>query len=238
MIFVKGSNGSPYLFGEENNRLEINIPDFFISKYPVTQSLWEFIMGSNPSFFKATNRPVECVSYNDIISNNGFFEKLNSNNDMKMMKPSNNLFRFPTETEWEYAARGGEHWKDGFQFSGSNDINEVAWYQLNSGPPELLSMPKNTEKGTRTHDVGLKKPNRLGISDMCGNIWEWCQDYFQSDINMIPRDGSPCLVESNERLLRGGCHHNWAIHCTVYKRYAIGPEFADQCIGFRIAVSA
>ena len=239
MVFVKGTGDTTYLFGSDL-KLNIRTNDFFISKYLVTQRLWEYVMGSNPSAVKGSNKPVETVSYNDITSDGGFLEKFNELNEIKESIPSRQSFRLASETEWEYAARGGINWKDEFHFSGSNDINTVGWYENNAGKitdPILLQQLKNTEKGTETHEVGQKGPNQLGIFDMSGNVWEWCQDYFQGDALNIPLDGTPCQVESQERVLRGGCHHNWAIHCTVYKRYAIAPDFADGCIGFRIAAS-
>jgi len=239
MVFVKGTGDTTYLFGDEL-KLNIHINDFFISKYLVTQRLWDYIMGSNPAAVKGSNRPAETVSYNDITFGNGFLDKLNELDEIKKKMPAALSLRLPTETEWEYAARGGIHWKDGFHFSGSNDINKVGWYEKNAGKitdSSILQYLKNTQKGTETHEVGQKAPNQLGIFDMSGNVWEWCQDYFQRDAYKIPVDGTPCRIESPERVLRGGCHHNWAIHCTVYKRYEIASDFADGCIGFRIAAS-
>ncbi len=239
MVFVKGTGDTTYLWGDDL-KLNIHINDFFISKYLVTQRLWEYVMKDNHNAVKESNRPVDKVSYNDITSETGFLEKLNRLNEIKDTIPAGLSFRLPSETEWEYAARGGKHWKDNFHFSGSNDLNTVGWYENNAGKitdPFILHQLKNTEKGTETHEVGQKAPNQLGIFDMSGNVWEWCQDYFQPDAYQIPLDGTSCQVESPERVLRGGCHHNWAIHCTVYKRYQITPEFADGCIGLRIAAS-
>ena len=197
-------------------------------------------MGSNPAVTKGSNRPAEVVSYNDITGDNGFLDRLNKLTGGKEIIPPGLFFHLPTETEWEYAARGGIHWKDNFHYSGSNDIDTVGWYESNAGKITdiaILHQLKNTQKGTETHDVGLKLPNQLGIFDMSGNVWEWCQDYFQRDVYKIPIDGTACREESADRVLRGGCHHNWAVHCTVYKRYEIGPAFKDGCIGFRMAAS-
>lgn len=235
MAFVDGTGETPFLFGV-NQKINIYIENFFISKFLITQQMWEYIMGNNPSYFVGQDRPVENVSFNDITQINGFLQKLN----LEFGDKYNLIFRLPTETEWEYVARGGSDWKDDFLFSGSNDINEVAWYEMNSGKytdPAIITKLKNHEKGTETHIVGQKLGNQIGIFDMCGNLWEWCQDYFQRDIRLIPTDGTPCTQESEDRVLRGGCHHNGAIHCTVSKRYEILPEAKDECIGFRIAAS-
>jgi sulfatase modifying factor 1 len=234
LTFVKGTGDTTYLFGD-SEKVDIHVNDFLISKFPITQQLWEYIMGSNPSHFDGRDRPVEHVSFND-ITQHGFLDKLNvaKGDEYKL------TFRLPSETEWEYAARGGIYWADDFQFSGSNNIDDVSWYDQNSGKYndfEILSKLKNHEKGTTTHTVGHKQPNQVGVFDMSGNVWEWCQDYFQKDIHKIPKDGTPYSEYTNERVLRGGCHHNWAIHCAVSKRYEIVPEAKDECIGLRIAAS-
>ncbi|MFI5238141.1 MAG: formylglycine-generating enzyme family protein, partial [Ignavibacteriales bacterium] len=156
MVLVKGTEDSTYLFGDDQ-KLNIRINDFFISKYLVTQQLWEYVMKSNPAACKGSNRPVETVSYNDISSDGGFLKKLNALGEIKETIPAVLSFRLPSETEWEYAARGGIHWKDGFHFSGSNDINSIGWYENNAGKitdPVILRQLKNTQKGTETHDVG------------------------------------------------------------------------------------
>ncbi len=215
LIFVRGTAGDTYKFGQGDETRQVSIADFYISKFPVTQKLWKLVTGNNPAIHNGDEYPVENVSHVDISAADGFLHLLGK----KLQQP----FRLPAETEWEYASRGGIHWKDNLIFSGSNNADEVAWYKSNSND--------------QTKKVGLKKPNQLGISDMCGNVWEWCEDYYHADISTIPDDGTACRLNSNERVLRGGCFHNWAIHCISAKRYEIGEVFKDGCIGFRIALS-
>lgn len=239
MVFVQGTGQTGYSFGD-SEKVVIHINDFFISKYLVTQRLWEYIMGHNPALFAGPDKPVERVSFIDITVEDGFLAQLQAATGNKFTLNTPVSFRLLSETEWEYAARGGVHWQNGFRFSGSNDLNEVGWYDGNSGKftdQELLYGIKNHEKGTSTRPVAQKLPNQLGIYDMCGNVWEWCQDFYQPDIQQIPKDGAPNSKETGARVLRGGCHHNGAVHCTVSKRYQITPDFKDECIGFRIAAS-
>jgi formylglycine-generating enzyme len=240
MVFVKGTGGRPYSFGDFE-KVDISIDDFFISKFPVTQQLWCYITGNYPSIFKGPERPVENVSFEDITQKDGFLNRFSVAAGTILTIGSKFTFRLPSESEWEYAARGGQHWTDGFQFSGGNNMNDIGWYDQNSGEytdPEILARLKNQEKGTSTQEVGQKLPNQLGIFDMCGNTWEWCEDYFQHNIYKIPRDGTPYSAQASDRVLRGGCHHNMAIHCTVSKRYGIYQGAKDECIGFRIPAAA
>ena len=249
MNFVEGTKGRQFLFGECQSSRAIKIPDFFIATIPVTQALWTLVMGAdrNPSHFRGDRRPVENVSWHDVTDRGGFLSRINSSEILTEMTrqlsgDSKAGFRLPSETEWEYAARGGPQCADGFQFSGSNDIDSVAWYDRNSGGPReggfWQKRPRsNHVLGTETHDVALKGPNQLGLFDMSGNVWEWCQDYFTRDVGAIPSDGTPFVGDGSDRILRGGCHHNWAIHCTASKRYEIDAGHRDECIGFRLALS-
>jgi len=150
MVFV---NGGTFKMG----RNSATVNDYYIGKYEVTQQQWIQIMGSgnNPSKFKGGNLPVERVSFNDVQE---FILRLN--------EKTGNKYRLPTEAEWEFAARGGNK-GIGYTYSGSNNIDNVAWYY------------KNSEE--KTHPVGTKLANELGIHDMSGNVWEWTDEEKPED---------------------------------------------------------
>lgn len=188
---------------------KVQLTDFYIGKYPVTQAQWKAVMGDNPSHFKeAEQNPVENVSWDDIQE---FLKKLNE-------KTGKN-YRLPTEAEWEYAARGGQDSKE-YEYAGSNTLETVAWYTENA---------KN-----KTHPVGQKSPNELGLYDMSGNVWEWCSDWYGTypsgdQTNPVgPPSGS-------YRVLRGGSWFNFPQDCRVADRDVGAPGDRGYYVGFRLA---
>jgi formylglycine-generating enzyme required for sulfatase activity len=205
------------------------ISGFHIGATTVTQAFWTDVMGTNPAQEDQPRHPATHVSWTDITARGGFLERLNALDVFPGL-----AFRLPSEAEWEYAARGGPHSSDGFVFSGSNDIDEVAWYCARFSAWRrlvvrllgwkigwrLVSRPPGKER-THVHDVALKNPNQLGLYDMTGNVWEWCQDE----------------AFNGERRLRGGCYHNWDIHCTNGFRYAQPADARGGAVGFRLVLA-
>ena len=184
--------------------------DYYIGKYEVTQALWKAVMGNNPSKHKGDNLPVEQVSWNDCQE---FISKLN--------KKTGRIFRLPTEAEWEYAARGGNKSR-GYQYSGSNNLSDVAWYDNNSG--------------SKTHAVGTKQANELGLYDMSGNVYEWCQDWkgkYSSSSQVNPTGAN----SGSDRVCRGGCWYYAARLCCSSYRSDDNPYSRRKYVGFRLVLS-
>ncbi len=194
----------------------VTIPTFHIGKYPVTQALYVFVMGENPSYFEGAERPVERVSWHDAKR---FVAKLNQDY-------GNLGFRLLSEAEWEYAARGGkEGQENNFEFAGSKDIEEVAWYGKNSHG--------------ETKPVGWKEPNQLGIYDMSGNVEEWCEDDWHSNYEDAPKDGSAWVDEprASTRVRRGGSWLNGSTgDCRVAYRDYDSPAYGYIVLGFRLGL--
>jgi formylglycine-generating enzyme required for sulfatase activity len=193
-----------YVSNFDRQSHQVTLSSYCIGQTEVTQALWQAVMGSNPSYFKSDlNRPVEQVSWEKCQE---FILRLNEMTGMH--------FRLPTQAEWEFAAHGGNLCK-ARQYSGSNNIDDVAWYSSNSG---------NT-----THAVATKQPNELGIHDMNGNVWEWCLDFALID------DGYGSTFTTN-RARRGGCWSSTPANCNVLIEGSSAPDDAYYRLGLRLAL--
>ena len=212
MVYVSG--GTFIMGGDESSDQtpthSVTLSSYYICKYEVTQALWRAVMGSNPSKFKGDNLPVEQVSWNDCQT---FINRLNSYTGRN--------FRLPTEAEWEFAARGGNYSRH-YKYSGSNYISDVAWFCDNSG--------------NRTHPVGTKQANELGLYDMSGNVWEWCSDWYGS-YSSYSQSNPTGATSGFGRVERGGNWCGLARYCCSSHRsyYAPGNSFDD--LGLRLVLS-
>jgi formylglycine-generating enzyme required for sulfatase activity len=214
--FLMGSPESEEGRSNDEVQHEVEVSTFFMQSVPVTQGLYQAVMGINPSHFSDhafwSDLPIENVSWEDAQV---FIHKLN--------EFSSHQYRLPTEAEWEYAARGGKMSK-GYLYSGSDDLNEVAWYGINSD--------------FKTHLVSGKKPNELGLYDMSGNVWEWCSDWY-AEYRLDARGSiNPKGADSGEyRVMRGG---SWSIlHglCRVANRSYDDLQRRISRNGFRLVFS-
>ena len=219
MVAVKGGTFQMGATSEQQNTESderpvhsVTLSDYYIGETEVTQALWQAVMGSNPSSFTGNSqRPVESVSWNDCQT---FISRLNSKTGMN--------FRLPTEAEWEYAARGGNR-SNKTQYSGSSNIDNVAWYGSNSG--------------STTHPVKGKSSNELGLYDMSGNVWEWCSDWYSSDYySNSPRNNPQGPSSGSVRVLRGGCCYFDVQLCRVAYRLHYGPDYRRLDFGLRLAL--
>ncbi len=246
MVFVKGGTfqmGSTDGGSNEEPVHSVTLSDFYIGKYEVTQAEYTAVMGSNPSLFKGDDLPVEQVSWYDAIEYCNALsiaegltpyyaidkttEDPNNTSTSDEVKwtvtcnTSSKGYRLPTEAEWEYAAKGGNQ-TQGYTYSGSNTLDDVAWYDENSN-------------GT-THTVGTKAANELGIYDMSGNVWEWCWDWYGTYSSTA--ETNPQGPASGEyRVIRGGSWYSLDLNCRSSNRYG---NFADNrfnYLGLRVARS-
>jgi formylglycine-generating enzyme required for sulfatase activity len=187
----------------------VTLSDYYIGETEVTQALWQAVMGTNSCYYRGTHLPVENVSWNDCQK---FITKLN--------ELTGKHFRLPTEAEWEYAARGGRLTK-GYIYAGSNTLGNVAWHYTNSS--------------SNTRPVKLKAPNELGLYDMSGNVWEWCEDWYGSysgNSETNPKGSS----YGSSRVARGGCWNRSASFCRVAYRNYFSPGNRSYDIGLRLAL--
>ena len=196
---------------DEKPAHSVTLSGFYMGKYEVTQAQWKAVMGSNPSRFKGDNLPVENVSWDDVQA---FIRKLN--------QLTGKRYRLPTEAEWEYAARGGNQSR-GYKYAGGNDISSVAWYDGNSGE--------------RTHPVGKKRPNELGLYDMSGNVWEWCSDWYDEDYyGNSPQNNPQGPASGSFRVGRGGSWGHIAIGCRSAYRDDDALDYRSDALGFRLVL--
>ena len=224
--------------------------DFYIGRTEVTQAQYQAVMGADPSKFKGGDLPVEQVTWNDAME---FCRKLNEAGKA----PSGWMFTLPTETQWEYAARGGSK-NRGCKFSGSDELEEVGWYG-DSGKSKDKGKAKDKKdaaaeiKGT-THPVAQKKANELGLYDMSGNVWEWTLDDYIGDSSQLKeperrlvisgtvdskgKDGKIFKekVDCQYRTVRGGSWSKGERYCRNAQRYYYNAAFRFCNIGFRVAL--
>ncbi len=204
--FMMGSSSGN---SDEKPVHKVCVDGFWMAKHEVTQAQWKTIMGNNPSYFKdcGDDCPVENVSWNDAKQ---FIEKLNSQGNTK--------FRLPTEAEWEYAARsGGKNEK----YAGDNNVERVAWYYSNSN--------------YSTYKAGTKAPNGLGLYDMSGNVWEWCEDVYNEKAYSKYVTNNPLITSGSEyRVIRGGSWHSRPANVRSAIRFRNGPSRTSYIIGFRL----
>ncbi|MEI6749815.1 MAG: SUMF1/EgtB/PvdO family nonheme iron enzyme [Bacteroidota bacterium] len=215
MVFVAGGTfqmGSKTGGSDKQPVHTVRLDDFYIGKYEVTQAQWKAVMNDDGhlNFFEGyPDCPVERVSWLNAVR---FIVKLNALTGEK--------FRLPTEAEWEFAARGGNHSRS-FKYSGSDSAREVAWRSDNA-------------EGM-THPFGLKKPNELGIFDMSGNVWEWCVDWYsESYYTISPRRNPTGPIAGTERVIRGGSWFQDSSGLNVTDRKAVNPEWQLGFVGFRL----
>jgi len=207
LIYVESSRGARSQKGPRGIISPINprslivqgspkgLNSFYIGKYEITQAQWDAVMGANPSQYRGATLPVESVSWDEVQA---FIRKLN---DMTGLN-----YRLPTESEWIYAAKGGKYMGN-YQYAGSNNIDDVAWYN------------KKHVRKAGTYPVGNKRPNALGIYDMTGNVWEWCQDALKK-----------------KHIVRGGSWNDDSKTCKL-KNSRKTSDGRDDSIGFRIVLS-
>jgi formylglycine-generating enzyme required for sulfatase activity len=207
--FTMGSND----YDDEKPPHSVKLSPFFIGKYQVTQAQWKAVMKTNPSGWKGDDLPVERVSWDDAAQ---FCEVIS--------KLTGKTYRLPTEAEWEYACRAGSTTKYCFG-DDEKSVGDYAWYYENSGG--------------KTHPVGQKKPNALGLYDMHGNVWEWCSDWYSGGYYAeCERQGTVTDPQGpsagSHRVSRGGGWNFVAVGCRSASRINDAPGFRYDNLGFRL----
>ena len=216
MVYVEGGTfmmGATYDQGEKVKKSEkpahlVTLSSFNINKYEVTSEEWLAVMENDTIHKLSSNMPVTNVSWDDCQL---FILRLNA--------LTGKMFRLPTEAEWEFAARGGTKSR-GYKYSGSNNIKEVAWYE------------KNSQSGPKP--VGQLSPNELGLYDMSGNVWEWCNDIYGS-YKLSSLKNPSGASSGKERVIRGASRSEKENDCRVSLRNSSEPEHRTPFLGFRLA---
>ena len=216
MVRVAGGTfamGDTFDVGIENEQPvhQVNLTDFYIAKYPVTQAQWNRQMPENPSRFQGDRLPVEQVNWEDVQT---VIKKINTAHTGRYK------FSLPSEAQWEYAARSGGKEE---LYAGGNDIDKLAWYENNS-------------KG-RTQPVGGRAPNGLGLYDMSGNVWEWCRDTYREDAYKILASDNPVSTQKgSDRVIRGGGWNvdAWSARCS--RRFSYPVDLFGPSLGFRLVM--
>ena len=210
--FMMGApDNDPNAMDFDKPQHHVTLSDYYIGETQVTQALWKAVMGDNPSYWKGNSLPVDNVSWEHCQE---FIKQLN--------KKTGKFFRLPTETEWEYAARGGRK-SQGFKYAGSNDIDKVAWYGRNSG--------------RKAHPVKQKDANELGLYDMSGNVGEWCQDLSKRYSDYAETNPTDPSTGGPFRIVRGGSVDDMPKFCQVTTRLGNrNPKANWVGIGFRLAL--
>jgi formylglycine-generating enzyme required for sulfatase activity len=233
MIFVDGGSfrmGSNSDFDDERPIHTVTVSSFYMGKYEVTQEEWTAVMGTDPGNFKGEDLPVEMVSWFDAVEycntlsiKEGLRPAYSGSGDNIVCDFTASGYRLPTEAEWEYAARGGNKNNLSYEYSGSNQPGAVGWYYSNSE--------------NRTHPVGSKSPNILGLYDMSGNVYEWCWDWYgiySSDSQTDPRGPAIPLSADDPRVARGGSWENGARYLRSAYRGGKDPSNRINALGFRV----
>ncbi len=195
---------------DEKNVRRVTVDGFYIGMLEVTQAQWELVMGTNPSYSKGTDLPVEWVSWAEAME---FCNRLS--------QKTGKTYTLPTEAQWEYAARGGNR-ADGTKYAGSNMVDAVAWYKDNSGG--------------KTHPCGTKRANALGIYDMSGNVCEWCKDWYSSSYTSYDTNNPNGPSSGSYRVYRGGSWYGSAWYCSVACRAYNWPSTRHISFGFRVVL--